>query len=568
MVEGTARELRVALQQCRPALWALLAQSCALNVLALAGSIYMMLVYDMVIPSRNGASLAGLMIILVVAYAFQATFEGLRSKTTRQAANSFGQRLEPRIAELSRDAAISGVRTTDPIRDLDTIRGYASGSGPAAILDLPWMLLLMAILFLLHVWLGLATLIGAIVLGLITYVTERAISKPSKMVEAAHAARAVALEERRKAAVTLRALGMDARIDKRLADVSGAGQRLGEKLQSLTAKLAGTSRTARMLLQSVVLTVGAILVINDKASGGVIFASSILSGRALAPVDAVIGQWRSLTSARHAWLRLSQGLIARPERDRRMALPKPVKALSVENLSSGPPDLKKPTIANVSFKVGAGHSVGLIGSSASGKSTLLRALAGVWPSMEGTVRLDTASLDQWDADELGAHLGYLAQDVQLIDGSIAENICRLDPDMTPELVVAAAQAAGCHEVILRLPEGYAYKINDNGRSLSAGQRQRIGLARALYRDPFLVLLDEPNSNLDPEGEQALAKAILSIRQRKGICIVAAHRITALGACDLMMVMADGEVKAFGPRDKILRPAGSTGNIRAVSENDA
>ena len=398
--------------------------------------------------------------------------------------------------------------------------------------------------------------------------TEKAISKPSKTVEAAHAARSVALEERRRAAVTLRALGMDARIDKRLADVSGAGQRLGERLQSLTAKLAGTSRTARMLLQSVVLTVGAILVINDKASGGVIFASSILSGRALAPVDAVIAQWRSLTSARHAWLRLSDGLIAQPEREKRMALPKPARELSVEGLSSGPPDSEKPTIEQISFKIGAGHAVGLIGSSASGKSTLLRAIAGVWPSMEGAIRLDAASLDQWDADDLGIHLGYLAQDVQLIDGSIAENISRLDPDMTPELVVTAAQTAGCHEMILRLPDGYAYKINDNGRSLSAGQRQRIGLARALYRDPFLVLLDEPNSNLDPDGEQALAKAILSIRQRNGICIVAAHRITALGACDLVMVMADGHVKAFGPRDKILRPAGVAEGIRAVPENRA
>jgi PrtD family type I secretion system ABC transporter len=567
-VNKTAPEMTSALASCRSALWACVAQSCALNVLALSGSIYMMLVYDMVIPSRNGASLAGLLIILVVAYAFQAAFEGLRSKTTRQAAAAIGAKLEPRVSEISRSAALKGSRAADPIRDLDAVRSFASGPGPAAFLDLPWILLFVAVLSLLHPWLGIVTAAGAVALAALTWFTEKALSEPSRKAEGSQLARSTLLEERRRSAATLKALGMDARMDRRLTAVSGEGMRIGERLQSTTARLAGLSRTARMLLQSLVLTVGALLVIDGRASGGVIFASSILSARALAPVDAAIANWRGLSAARRAWERLSSAMKAEPARERPMALPAPGRELSVESLSSSPPGAEEATLHDVSFKVPAGHVVALVGPSASGKSTLLRAIAGAWPTLEGAIRLDGASLDQWHPDDLGPHLGYLPQDVQLLDGTVAENISRLDPEMKPEGVVEAARAAGCHEMVLRLPNGYATRIGDGGLGLSSGQRQRIGLARALYGSPFLVLLDEPNSNLDPEGEQALARAMMGVRERGGICIVAAHRPSALSSCGLAMVLKDGRLVAYGPRDKVLKTPSQVTQIRPDAAQEA
>jgi PrtD family type I secretion system ABC transporter len=547
---------RKALDACRPALWGTIAQSCVLNVLALSGSIYMMLVYDMVIPSRNGASLTGLFVILIVALLFQSAFENLRSSTTRRAARRLGSILSPATAEASRQAALKGAKTEDPVRDLDAVVAFGSGPGPAAFLDMPWTILFVVVLFLLHPMLGMTTLVGAIVLGGLAWWSERSLEKPAKLSEEARRARSSALEERRRSAGTLRSLGMDSRYDARIDAVSAKGVDADHRLQVVSARLTGASRTARMLLQSLVLTVGAMLVIDGRASGGIIFASSILSGRALAPVDGAIAQWRGLSAARRAWTRLTAALAAAPSRSAALLLPRPEKSLSVEALSSGPPG-SEAFVTDMTFRLYAGQAVGIVGPSASGKSTLLRAIAGQWPILAGAVRIDGATLDQWDPDELGRHVGWLAQDVDLIDGTVADNIGRLDPEATPEAIVSAARKAGCHDMILRLPQGYATRVGEAGRTLSGGQRQRIGLARALYGDPFLVILDEPNSNLDPEGEHALSQAIASIRARGGACIVAAHRASALASCDLAMIVADGRMKAFGPRDSVLRPGKPT-----------
>ena len=544
---------RRALDACRPALWGTIAQSCVLNVLALSGSIYMMLVYDMVIPSRNGASLTGLFVILTIALVFQATFENLRSSTTRRAARRVGTILSPAASDASKRAALAGSKGEDPVRDLDSVVAFGSGPGPAAFLDMPWTILFVAVLFLLHPLLGVTTLGGAVVLGAIAWWSERSLEAPAKASEDARRARSTALEERRRSAGTLRTLGMDARYDARIEAVSAKGVDADHRLQVTTARLSGASRTTRMLLQSLILTVGAMLVIDGRASGGIIFASSILSGRALAPIDGAIAQWRSMSTASRAWKRLTAALSSAPSKPIAVVLPAPVAALSVEGLSSGPPGAEA-YVTDATFRIEAGHAVGLVGPSASGKSTLLRAIAGQWPILAGAVRIDGATLDQWNPDDLGRHVGWLAQDVDLIAGTVADNVSRLDPDATPEAIVEAARAAGCHDMILRLPDGYATRIEDAGRSLSGGQRQRIGLARALYGSPFLVLLDEPNSNLDPEGERSLSAAIAAVRERGGICIVAAHRISALSSCDLVMILAEGRVKAYGPRDVVLRPS--------------
>lgn len=558
---------RAALDACRPALWGMIAQSCVLNVLALSGSIYMMLVYDMVIPSRNGASLTGLFVILTIALLFQAAFENLRSSTARRAARRVGSLLTPGASAASRRAALAGSKAEDPVRDLDTVVDFGSGPGPAAFLDMPWTILFVAVLFLLHPLLGLTTLAGGTVLAGIAWWSERSLEAPAKASEDARRARHVAIEERRRSAGTLRTLGMDARYERRIEAVSAQGVDADHRLQIVSSRLSGASRTIRMLLQSLILTVGAMLVIDGRASGGIIFASSILSGRALAPIDGAIAQWRGLSTARRAWDRLTKALAGTPDKQVAVLLPKPSSSLSIEALSSGPPGAPA-YVEEATFRVNAGHAVGLIGPSASGKSTLLRAIAGQWPILAGAVRIDGATLDQWNPDELGRHVGWLPQDVDLIDGTVADNVSRLDPDATPEAIVEAAKAAGCHDMILRLPDGYATRVGDAGRTLSGGQRQRIGLARALYGSPFLVLLDEPNSNLDPDGERALSQAIASIRERGGICIVAAHRISALSSCDLVLVMAEGRMKAYGPRDAVLRPSPPPPRTTASNGNAA
>jgi ATP-binding cassette subfamily C protein len=316
--------------------------------------------------------------------------------------------------------------------------------------------------------------------------------------------------------------------------------------------LATISKILRMMLQSAVLAVGAILVIRQEATGGIIIASSILVSRALAPVELAVGQWRGFVAARQSWSRLNKLMQLMPSVRREVALPAPGSLLAVENLHLAAPGMRTPILRAVSFSIAAGEAVGVIGPSASGKSCLARALTGLWLPMSGSVRLDKASLSQWDPEELGRHIGYLPQDVSLFDGSIADNIARFDRNAASERIIAAARAAGVYDMIVQFPDGFDTKIGENGSALSAGQRQRIALARALYGDPFLVVLDEPNSNLDADGEAALTNAVAGIRKRGGVAVVIAHRPSALLAVDKVLVMNNGRVQAFGPKDDVLK----------------
>jgi ATP-binding cassette, subfamily C, bacterial PrsD len=311
------------------------------------------------------------------------------------------------------------------------------------------------------------------------------------------------------------------------------------------------SRVLRMVLQSAMLGIGAYLVIKQEATGGIIIAGSIIAARALAPVDQAIAHWRSFVATRQSWRRLKDLLALLPAEKQQLALPTPESSVTVEGVSVVPPGDKKLVVQDMAFRLEKGNGLGIIGPSACGKSSLARALVGVWQAARGTIRIDGAALEQWNAEALGQHIGYLPQDVELFSGTVAQNIARFEAEPDADKVIAAARAAGVHELILRLPDGYETEIGEGGTALSAGQRQRIALARALYRDPFLVVLDEPNSNLDAEGEEALTKAILGVRARGGIAVVIAHRPSALIGVDLVLVMTQGKVQAFGPKDAVL-----------------
>jgi len=315
--------------------------------------------------------------------------------------------------------------------------------------------------------------------------------------------------------------------------------------------LSAAAKVLRMLLQSVVLAVGAYLVIHQEASAGIIIAGSILAARALAPVDLAIANWKGFVAARQSWQRLNKLLLILPAQQQPMPLEAPVRLLTVESVSAAPPGVPKIVVQDISFQLEAGQGLGIIGPSGSGKSSLVRLVVGVWRPVRGNVRLDGAALDQWSSDALGRHIGYLPQDVELLAGTVAQNISRFEPDADTEAVIAAAKAVGVHDLIVRLPAGYDTPVGEQGSALSAGQAQRIALARAVYRDPFLVVLDEPNSNLDSEGEEALTRAILGVRERKGIVIVVAHRPNAIAGVDRILMMNQGGAQAIGPKDEVL-----------------
>jgi ATP-binding cassette subfamily C protein len=363
---------------------------------------------------------------------------------------------------------------------------------------------------------------------------------------------------------------MEDRSTARWSDANRKYLEAQQRTSDISGGLGVLSKVFRMMLQSGVLAVGAYLVIHGEATGGIIIAGSILSARALAPVELAIANWRGFIAARQSWRRLSELLSALPVIEDPLPLPKPQNVLAVEGVTLTPPGHQRIVAQDLSFQLRAGQGLGVIGPSASGKSSIARALVGVWRPVQGKVRLDGAALEQWSPEALGPHIGYMPQDVELFGGTIAENIARFIPNADPNSVIRAAQAAGVHEMILGFPEGYSTQIGEAGQFLSAGQRQRIALARALYGDPFLVVLDEPNSNLDAQGEAALTQAIQSVRARGGIAIIIAHRPSALAGVDMVLMMNQGRVQAFGPRDEVLRqvlqPAQGAAPLRVVRES--
>lgn len=516
--------------------------SAFLNLLVLAGSIYMMLVYDMVIPSRNPASLVGLLAILLVAYAFQTGFDLLRSDLLRRAAADIYGRYTR--------AAFQAPPTPegDPVSDLDAVRSYISGPGPAGLVDLLWVALYLGILFMMHVWIGVTALAGIAILMGVAWLTNDRMQKPTEEATVVAHARSRFLQETREQSGTLTSLGMRGRVADLWQRSTDTHLGVQQRLSSVAGNFSGMSKSFRMLLQSLILTVGALLVISDKASGGVIFASSIISSRALAPMEATIATWKPMLAARKAWGRI-KGLHSTDLR--KMPLAAPTKSLEVNDLTFEVPGRKTPVLSGIRFQASAGDIVAVIGPSAAGKTTLLRALAGQIAQVQQAVRLDGASLDQWEMDDLGRHLGYLSQDVAFLSGTVTQNISRFDDEPDPEVIRKAAEDAGAHDMIVRMHDGYNALMAPNGAGQSGGQRQRIGLARALYGDPFLIILDEPNSNLDAEGESALGKALERTRSRGAVTIIASHRPAVIQAATHILVLRDGAMQAHGRKEDIL-----------------
>jgi PrtD family type I secretion system ABC transporter len=539
----------------------LLGMSATLNVLMLSGAIFMLMVYDEVLPSRSVPSLIGLVVLVIIAYAFQAIIEHFRGQVTHQCGVLFEKSLSNRVFAVVLESKLRGTEQRDTpqsTRDLDQLRNFLSGPGPMAILDLPWMFLFLGILFAFHVLLGLVSLAGAVVLIVLTIVTDRMTVANIETTTRSGATRQAYIETCRRNAEVIHALGMNGRSTQGWEDLSNAYVAANDSVSGKLSAMRTFSKSFRMLLQSLILACGAWLVINDRASGGVIIASSILSSRALAPIELAIGNWRGFISARQAWNRLAESLSRQRTMDIRTTLPSPVKELSTENLAAIAPGSQYVLFRDVNFCLSAGDALAIVGPSGSGKSSLARTLVGVLPPARGAVRLDGASLDQWQSDEIGAHMGYLPQDIELFDGTVAQNIARFDFEAQSTEIIKAARDAGVHDLIIHLPDGYDTVIGPNGRNLSAGQRQRIALARALFRDPFLIVLDEPNSNLDSDGDIALNHAIKGTRERGGIVIMVAHRPSALAQIGKLLWLDKGVVRAFGLKEEVLaRISGAT-----------
>jgi ATP-binding cassette subfamily C protein len=559
------------LKQSRVALLAIGIFSATINVLMLTGSLFMLQVYDRVLPSHSVPTLITLFAVVVLLYAGLGLLDMVRARMLVRVGHAVEEEVSGDAfravvqAPLRRPSDADGLQ---PLRDLDQVRSFLSGAGPSAILDLPWMPFYLALCFLFHWWIGATAAAGAFVLVCIALLTELLIRRSIRHIATDATTRLMLAEAGRRNAEALAVMDMVTPFQARWQAANDRyihGHRRGS---DISATLGAFSRVLRMLLQSAVLAVGALLVIRQEATAGVIIASSILTSRALAPVELVIAHWKSFLAARQSWRRLSE-LLARLDTDKvPLALPAPTHTLEVEMLSVRPPGRSANVVEGAGFTLRAGQALGVIGPSASGKSSLVRALVGAWPPAAGKVRLDGAALDQWPAEARGRHIGYLPQDVELLDGTVGENIARFAPNPDAVAVIAAARAAGLHETILALPNGYETHIGEAGQMLSAGQRQRVALARALYRDPFLVVLDEPNSNLDADGERALTAAIAGIKARGGIVVVVAHRPSALTAVDCVAAMAKGEIQAFGKRDEVvrqvLRPPGAT-RLSAVAE---
>jgi len=546
-------ELGAALRACRGAFLGVFLMSCMINILYLTGSFFMLEVYDRVLPSRSVPTLIGLIVLAAGLYVAQGVLDLLRGRILVRVGTALDEALSPRVFQTVVRLPLMGGHQEglQPLRDLDNVRAFLSGMGPSALFDLPWLPLYLAICFAFHTMIGVTALVGALILVLLTVLTEFMTRTPARETSSLAARRSDIVAATRRNAEVVVAMGMAGRLTNRWTSANEGYLAGNQRTSDVAGGLGATAKVMRMMLQSAVLGVGAYLVIHQEATAGVIIAGSILSARALAPVDLAIAHWKSFVTARQSWHRLNGLLRALPVQTAPTQLQNPREKLTLENVSVAPPGDPRLTVSDVSFGLKAGNGLGIIGPSGSGKSTLLRALVGVWKPARGHVRLDAASLEQWTSDDLGRHIGYLPQDVELFSGSIAQNISRFDPDATSDAIISAARLAGVHELIVTMRDGYDTEIGDHGSVLSAGQAQRIALARALYGDPFLIVLDEPNSNLDTDGDEALTRAVRGARARGAIVIVVAHRPIGIEGVDMLMVMKDGRMQAFGPKENVL-----------------
>jgi len=527
--------------------------SAAINILMLVPILYMMLVYDRVVSSGSQSTLLMLTLIMMFLMSAMGGFEWVRSMILVSAGNKIEHNLRDRVFDASfKQALYSGgsANGSQPSNDLSQLRQFLTGNGLFAFFDAPWFPIYVIVMFLFHPLFGLTAIFAGIVMVAFAWGTEKATT--NKLKEANTEANWVSnqINGSMRNVEVISAMGMLSNIRRR-QQVRADGVL---KLQTSASRMAGIlstlSKSFRVITQSLILGLGALLALRQEISPGMMVAGSLLLGRALAPIDMLVGTWKGFSVARAQYERLGQLLERIPADDDTMSLPAPKGNLLVEQVYVTPPGAKAPVVKGVSLELKAGEALGIVGPSASGKSTLARALLGLWPTGGGKVRLDGADIFAWDREELGPHIGYLPQDIELFDGTIADNICRFG-ERDAEQIVAAAQLAGVHELILRLPQGYDTVIGGAGGILSGGQRQRVGLARAVYGNPKLLILDEPNSNLDDQGEKELVAALQRVKAQGCTVIVITHRTMVLMCVDKVLVMKDGVAVNFGSRDQVL-----------------
>jgi len=556
-IEEEQNPVRAAVSKSKTALWSVGLFSCAVNILMLTGPLFMLQVYDRVLTSRSIPTLVALFALVAALYLFLGLFDFIRSRVLSR----IGYRLDVELMALAKKTWIflgltAGRAMARPINDLASIRQFMCSNGLPALFDLPWVPVYLAIVYLLHVYLGLLATAGAIIVITATIISEFVTKKPIEEASGWELRDMNFSERSNRNAEAIIAMGMVSNITNYWEQIRhkalGLSQTAGGRSEFITA----LTKATRMLVQSSMLALGAYLAIFQEISPGTMIAASILGGRALAPVDAAVGSWKNFVRARQAYGRLTSMLQNDGAREAPVQLPEPKGNIEVENmskLSSSNPATRdaKPILQGLHFKLQPGDGLGVIGPSASGKSSLARLLVGLWMPDKGSVRFEGATYDQWDRDLVGRHIGYLPQSVELIAGTVAQNIARFEPEAKDEDIVAAAKLAGVHELILKLPDGYSADLASGQVVLSGGQSQRIALARAVYGLPSLVVLDEPNASLDVEGDAALTNAIVELRKQGSTVVVMAHRPSAIAAVNKVLMLNNGNQIEFGEKNEVL-----------------
>ena len=550
-----ADELRAALRTSAAAFMAMALFSFFVNLLVLTGPLFMLQIYDRVLASRSEATLVALTGLVVGLYLVMGILDHVRSRVAARVGARFQARFDKRVfnAVLDRTALHArGVNTMTGMRDLDSIQKVLSSPAVFTVIDIPWTPFFLFVIFTFHPLMGVLGIVGGLILVILTWLNQNGTKEDQEKAMLAGRHSDELTQNLQKESETVRALGMRRSVAERWQLLRDRALEANIRYSDSNGFYAISSKTFRVFLQSAILALGAWLVLQNEISPGAMIASSIIIGRALAPIEGAIGQWSLVQRAMQGWRDLAKLLERVPEEDSRTGLPKPRAIIEANQVTVVPPGEKVATVRMLSFELHPGQALGVIGQSASGKSTLARVLTGIWPPAGGNVRLDGASIEQYGTDGLADHVGYLPQDVVLFEGTIAENIARMELEPDSARVVEAAKKAGAHDMILRLPDGYDTRLPATGQRLSGGQKQRIGLARALFGEPVLLVLDEPNSNLDAEGSMALNLAIREFKANGGAVVIMAHRPAAIEECDLILIMENGQRLAFGPRDDVLR----------------
>jgi PrtD family type I secretion system ABC transporter len=555
MTKHKAGELRDALARHRGALWGVALFSAVVNILMLTGPLFMLQVYDRVLSSRSGATLAVLLALVIMLYGLMALLDLVRGRVLSRIGASFQASLDGRVLDATlHQSTIAQLRAQPAtgLRDLATVQGFVGSPLLASLFDLPWTPLFVAVLFVFHPLMGWFAIGGAIVLAALALWNQHATREAQEKAAALAADADNRVEALRQQVETVRGLGMQAALGDRWRKARGDALTALVATADAGGGFTAVTKAVRLFLQSGILALGAWLVLQGDLTGGAMIAGSILLGRALAPIEQVVGQWGQMQRARSSWRTLDNLLHTVPEAARPMPLPRPESRVVVAGLGVTPPGERTIVLQGVSFDLQPGEAMAVIGPSASGKTSLARALAGVWTPAAGSIRLGGAEISHYAADEYGRLVGYLPQDVTLFAGTVAENISRFASDADAQAIVDAAKAANAHELILGLPGGYDATVSEGGGRLSGGQRQRIGLARAFFGDPCLLILDEPNSALDEPGVSALNHAVVNAKKEGRCVILMSHRPSALAHCEKVLLLENGRQKSFGARDDVLQ----------------